>query len=49
LPTDPASFSPGLEHTLEQDVPFEFTIAHYHARLPAGLRAPRYTCNTRFR
>jgi len=40
LPTDPASLSPGLEHTLEQDVPFEFTIAHFDSRLPAVLSTP---------
>jgi len=40
LPTDPSSLAPGLEFTLEQDVPFEFTIAHYDARLPPVLSTP---------
>jgi fluoroacetyl-CoA thioesterase len=40
LPTEPASLPPGLEHTFEQDVPFEFTIAHYDSRLPPVLSTP---------
>lgn len=40
MPTDPASLSPGLEHSFEQQVPREFTIAHYDARLPAVLSTP---------
>ncbi|HUK53798.1 MAG TPA: hotdog domain-containing protein [Candidatus Binatia bacterium] len=40
MPTDPAMLSPGLEHTFEQPVPREFTIAHYDPRLPAVLSTP---------
>lgn len=40
MPTDPASLTPGLEHSFEQQVPREFTIAHYDARLPAVLSTP---------
>jgi len=40
MPTDPASLSPGLEHSFEQQVPREYTIAHYDARLPAVLSTP---------
>jgi predicted thioesterase len=40
MPTDPSSLASGLEHTFEQQVTREFTIAHYDARLPAVLSTP---------
>ena len=38
--TDPGSLAPGLEHSFEQQVAREFTIAHYDPRLPAVLSTP---------
>ena len=40
MPTDPSSLPAGLEHTFEQDVTFEFTIAHHDPRLPPVLSTP---------
>jgi predicted thioesterase len=40
MPTEPASLSPGLEHSFEQEVVREFTIAHHDPRLPAVLSTP---------
>jgi fluoroacetyl-CoA thioesterase len=40
LPTDPASLPLGLEHTLEKEIPSEYTIAHHNPRLPAVLSTP---------
>ena len=40
MPTDPASLPLGLEHTIEQDVPHEFTIRHYDPTLPPVLSTP---------
>lgn len=40
MSTDPASLPAGLEHSFEQDVQFEFTIAHYDANLPPVLSTP---------
>jgi predicted thioesterase len=40
LPTDPSSLPVGLEHSFEQDVPFEFTIAHHDPKLPPVLSTP---------
>jgi len=40
VPTDPSSLSPGLEHTLEREVPLEFTLAHFDALLPPVFSTP---------
>jgi len=40
MPTDPASLPIGLEHTLEDDVKFEYTIAYHDSRLPPVLSTP---------
>ena len=40
MPTDPASIPLSLEYSFEQDVQFEFTIAHYDPKLPPVLSTP---------
>jgi len=39
VPT-PAALQPGLEARVSKEVPHEWTIAHYDARLPAVLSTP---------
>jgi fluoroacetyl-CoA thioesterase len=40
LSTDVSKLPVGLEHTLEKDVPSEYTIAHHNPKLPAVLSTP---------
>jgi predicted thioesterase len=40
LPTDPASLPVGLEHSFEEEVKFEYTIAFHDSRLPPVLSTP---------
>jgi len=40
VPTDPASLPIGIEHSFEEEVKFEYTIAFHDSRLPPVFSTP---------